>query len=438
MIDYECHKGGEEQKLGTGSSAKIVMRNKNLGLEEYRFLLKTMVHSGIGEETYIPRNIIEGREQDANLADAFAEMDGIIFDTLDKVFVKTGVSPSEIDIIITTISLFSPAPSLTARIINHYQMREDIKAFNLSGMGCSASVAAIDMVQHLFKSYKKAFAIVVSTESMGPDWYSGKEKSMMLSNILFRSGGCSMLLTNNRALKHRAILKLNCSVRTHLGSNDEAYRSCFQVEDKHGYRGFHLSRYLKKAAGEALTMNLRVLLPKALPLWEVLRRIIVSCYQNKVIKRPNSKAARHGINLKAGIDHFCIHPGGRAIIDKVGEGLGLIDYDVEPTRMALYRFGNTSAAGLWYVLGYMEAKKRLKKGDKILMISLGAGFECNNCVWEVMRDMGDANVWKDCIDHYPPNTLVNPFEQKFNWINDESVNFARLEDLLSAIRSSSI
>ncbi|CAK7323677.1 unnamed protein product [Dovyalis caffra] len=429
MISYECHKAKEDRKLDTGSCAQIVMRNKNLGIEEYRFLLRTMVSSGIGEETYCPKNVIEGREESATLMDAISEMDGIIFDTLDKLFDTTGVSPSEIDIIVSSVSLFSPAPSLTARVINRYKMREDIKAFNLSGMGCSASVVAIDLVRQLFKTYKNSLAIVVSTESMGPNWYSGKEKSMMLSNILFRTGGCSMLLTNNKALKHKALLELTCVVRTHIGSNDEAYGSCIQVEDDLGHKGFRLTKDLPKSGAKALTMNLRVLLPKVLPISEMFRYKI-SYYRNKIMKRPTPRAAGPGLDLKSGIDHFCVHPGGRAIIDEVGKSLALNDYDLEPARMALYRFGNTSSGGLWYVLGYMEAKKRLKKGDTILMISLGAGFKCNNCVWKVMKDLEDTNVWKDCIDHYPPNNLANPFSEKFDWINDESMNFARREDYL--------
>ncbi|KAG6751158.1 hypothetical protein POTOM_045677 [Populus tomentosa] len=433
MLRYECHKATEDQKLDTGSCAKIVTRNKNLGIEEYRFLLRTMVSSGIGEQTYCPKNVIEGREESATHVDAVSEMDGIIFHTLDKLFAKTGVSPSEIDIIVSSVSLFSPAPSLTARVINRYKMREGIKAFNLSGMGCSASVVAVDLVKQLFKTYKNSLAIVVSTESMGPNWYSGKDKSMMLSNILFRTGGCSMLLTNNRALKHKALLELTCSVRTHIGSNDEAYSSCIQVEDDLGHKGFRLTRDLPKAGAKALTMNLRVLLPKVLPLSELLRYKI-SYYRNKIMKRPTPKAAGPGLDLRSGIDHFCVHPGGRAIIDEVGKSLALNDYDLEPARMALYRFGNTSSGGLWYVLGYMEAKKRLKKGDKILMISLGAGFKCNNCVWKVMKDLEDTNVWQDCIDQYPPKALDNPFSEKFDWINDESMNFARVEDLLPQIQ----
>ncbi|BFG22563.1 hypothetical protein CerSpe_088370 [Prunus speciosa] len=169
MLAYECYKAPEDMKLHTDSCVKIVTRNKNLGLEEFRFLLKTVVNSGIGEQTYCPRNIIEGRN--STRADELCEMDGIIFDTLDKLFARpTSISPSQINILVVIVSLFSPAPSLTSRIINRYKMREDTKTFNLSGMGCSASLISIDVVQNLFKSYKNANALVVSTESIGPNW----------------------------------------------------------------------------------------------------------------------------------------------------------------------------------------------------------------------------------------------------------------------------
>lgn len=424
MLAYECYKAPEDRKLDTETSAKIVFRNKNLGIEEYKFLLHTIVSSGIGEGTYVPRNIISGQEDSSTLKVSITEMDDLIFDTLDKLFAKTGISPSEIDILVVNVSLFSPAPSLAARVVNRYKMRSNVKTFNLSGMGCSASVVSIDLVQHLFKSHKNAFAVVVSTESIGPNWYQGKEKSMMLSNCLFRSGGCSMLFTNNSALKRQAIFRLKHLVRTHLGSKDESYGCCTQTVDDLGYKGFLLTKSLKKSAAQALALNLRVLAPKMLPVSELIRYVYVSLREKKT-KSTSIQEMGAGLNLKTGVDHFCIHPGGRAIIDEVGKSLGLSNYDLEPTRMALHRFGNTSAGGLWYVLAYMEAKQRLKKGNKILMISLGAGFKCNNCVWEVMRDLEDVNVWKDSIDQYPPETTVNPFIEKYSWINEEYLSFVR-------------
>ncbi|KAF9670698.1 hypothetical protein SADUNF_Sadunf13G0095700 [Salix dunnii] len=429
LISYECHKAADDQILDPRACAKVISRNKSLGVEEYKFLLKTMVSSGIGEGTYAPKSILEGREESATIVDEISEMDDIIFDTLDKLFAKTGVSPSEIDIIVSSVSLFAPAPSLTSRVINRYKMREDTKAFNLSGMGCSASVVAVDLVKQLFQTYENSLAIVISTESMSPNWYPGKDKSMMLSNILFRIGGCSILLTNRRKWKNRALLELTCSVRTHIGSHDEAYYSCFQIEDDLGKKGFRLNKDLPKAGARALGINLQVLVPKVMP-FSVMLRYYIIYYGNKIMKRSSPKGAGPGLDLKAGIDHFCVHPGGRAIIDEVGQSLALSDYDLEPARMALFRFGNTSSGGLWYVLGYMEAKKRLKKGDKILMISLGAGFKCNNCVWKVMKDLDDTNVWKDCIDQYPPKTFPNTFSKILSRINDESLNFVSLEDYL--------
>ncbi|EEF35589.1 3-ketoacyl-CoA synthase 19 [Ricinus communis] len=401
MLAYECHKAPKDSILDAESCVKMVLRNKNLGPEEYRFLKKTIISSGIGNETYVPRNINEYREEKPSLEDALSEIDDIMFDTLDKLFARTGISPSEIDVLVVNVSLFSSAPSLTARAVNRYKMREDIKAFNLSGMGCSASLVAVDLVQQLFKSYKKKLAVIFSTESIGPNWYSGKEKSMLLSNCLFRSGGCSMLLTNDRALKHKSIFKLNHLVRTHIGANDEAYGCCIQGEDDLGHRGFLLTRSLTKAATKALSMNLRILVPQVLPVTELLRYIFMSLLQKRG-KNRNLEAVGAGLNLKNGVEHFCIHPGGKAVIDGIGKSLGLSEYDLEPARMALRRFGNTSAGGLWYVLGYMEAKKRLKKGDRIMMIGLGAGFKCNSCVWEVLKDLDNANVWKESINHYPP------------------------------------
>ncbi|WJX63405.1 3-ketoacyl-coa synthase [Trifolium repens] len=103
----------------------------------------------------------------------------------------------------------------------------------------------------------------------------------------------------------------------------------------------------------------------------------------------------------------------------VGNPGNLSEYDLQPARTTLHRFANTSASSLWYVLGYMGAKKRLKKGDRVFMISFGARFKCNSCLLEVMKDVnGYGNVWEDAIDDYPPKSLSNVFMEKYDWLNE--------------------
>ncbi|KAJ4775587.1 3-ketoacyl-CoA synthase [Rhynchospora pubera] len=420
LIDYVCFKPSPDRKISTLTCGKVIDRNKSLGLPEYKTLLKMIIRSGIGEETYSPRNILEGREESPTIDDAMLEMDEFFTTSVSDIFAKTNISPCDVDVLVVSISSFSPSPSLTSRIVRQHKMRDDVKTYNLSGMGCSASLIAIGMVKKIFKSGKKTIAMVVSSESIVPNWYCGTDKSMMLSNVLFRSGGSVMLFTNDPTMRTRAKMRLKCIVRTNIGCTDEGYNCVMQKEDGMGRVGFYLGPGLPKAAMRSFSKNFQQLMPKVLPYRELLLYMWRLAEQKVTKEKGNSFSAAAKINYKSGIDHFCLHAGGSTVIDAVANALGLSSYDVEPARMTLFRWGNTSTSSLWYVLGYMEAKKRLRKGNRVMMASFGAGFECNSCIWEVMRDLEDGDVWDDCIKDYPPENLVNPFMEKFGWVNDET------------------
>ena len=91
------------------------------------------------------------------------------------------------------------------------------------------------------------------------------------------------------------------------------------------------------------------------------------------------------IDFKKAFDHFCIHAGGRAVIDGIQTNLNLPDQLVNPSRETLRNYGNTSSSSIWYELAYIEANKEgqnpLKRGDRILQIAFGSGFKCNSAVW---------------------------------------------------------
>ena len=97
-------------------------------------------------------------------------------------------------------------------------MREDLAAYNLSGMGCSAGLVSLDLARNTLRTRRNATALVVSSESITPNWYSGVDKSMMLANCLFRCGGSAVLLTNDPALRGRAKMELSCLVRSNIAA----------------------------------------------------------------------------------------------------------------------------------------------------------------------------------------------------------------------------
>ncbi|KAL9679229.1 hypothetical protein QQ045_017085 [Rhodiola kirilowii] len=109
------------------------------------------VRSGLGDETYLLRGITSQPPR-LNMDKARAEAEAVMFGSLDNLFKKIGIKPSQIGVLIVNCSLFNPTPSLTSMIVNHYKIKPDIKSFNLGGMGCITGLISIDLVKNLLKA----------------------------------------------------------------------------------------------------------------------------------------------------------------------------------------------------------------------------------------------------------------------------------------------
>lgn len=335
------------------------------------------------------------------MEDAREESRMVLFSCLDGLFERTGVHPSDVDILIVNCaplslclsspprvsniwlsaagSLFNPTPSLSAMVVNKYKMRTNVRSFNLAGMGCSAGVIAVDLAKDLLQVHKNAIAVVCSFENITQNWYLGVEKSMLVTNTLFRMGGAAIMLSNRSSLASRAKYRLYATVRVHKGAKDEAYNAVYQLQDAKGITGVRLSpgKELMAVVGDALRSNLTTLGPMVLPYSEQIKFLV------NVAKRRylGLKIPPYVPDFRKAFDHFCIHAGGRAIIDGLQQNLQLDERHVEPSRATLYRYGNTSSSSIWYELAYIERKGIMKKGDRVWQIAVGSGFKCNSAVW---------------------------------------------------------
>ena len=189
----------------TDTVGRVVTRNKRLGVPENRFLLRVIVRSGIGEESYCPRSILEGREESPTHQDALDEMDAFFDEAIAELFARSGVAPRDVDVLVVNVSLLAPAPSLASRIVRRFGMREDVAEYNLSGMGCGAGLVALDLARNAMRARPAStLALVVSSESIAPSWYAGTDRSMMLGNCLLRSGGTSRRREHRQHLQQAA------------------------------------------------------------------------------------------------------------------------------------------------------------------------------------------------------------------------------------------
>lgn len=195
--------------------------------ESLAFQKRILMSSGIGDETYIPKAVVSSTTNTATMKEGRAEASTVMFGALDELFEKTGIRPKDIGILVVNCSIFNPTPSLSAMIINHYKMRGNILSYNLGGMGCSAGIIGVDLARDILQSNPNNYAVVVSTEMVGFNWYQGKERSMLIPNCFFRMGCSALLLSNRRFDYNRAKYRLEHIVRTHKGADDRSFRFGF-------------------------------------------------------------------------------------------------------------------------------------------------------------------------------------------------------------------
>lgn len=167
-----------------------------------------------------------------------------------------------------------------------------------------------------------------------------------------------------------------------------------------------MSKDLVEIGGEALKTNITTLGPLVLPFSEQLFFFATLVWRHLFggAGSPTSPKKLYIPDYKLAFEHFCVHAASKTVLDELQKNLELSGNNMEASRMTLHRFGNTSSSSIWYELAYLEAKERVKRGDRVWQISFGSGFKCNSVVWQAMRRVRKPtarNPWLDCIDRYP-------------------------------------
>nr|XP_034589668.1 3-ketoacyl-CoA synthase 5-like [Setaria viridis]TKW20853.1 hypothetical protein SEVIR_4G117200v2 [Setaria viridis] len=339
LLDYACFRHTFDCRTPMATFVEHAHQMASFDDKSIHFMKRMLENSGLGDQTYLPPNT-HYIPPTYTLSDARDEAEQVIFSSIDDLFAKTGISPMAIDILVTNCTVFNPVPSLVDIIVNKYKLR-----------GCSPGCTCTSGVYG---------------DGLIPVLHREEPCNVATKCPISHGWGCSAIVNNK--------------------------------EDDTGEIGVNLSKDLVAIAGETLQANITAIGSFVLPFSEQLL-FVLSLIARKLLNR---KTKPYVPDFRMAFEHFCIHAGGRAVIDAVQRSLCLSDEDVEPSRMTLHRFGNTSSSSVWYELGYIDAKSQMRKGDRVWMIGFGSGFKCNSVVWQCIQPASTLDgPWADCIHGYP-------------------------------------
>jgi len=300
------------------------------------FLDKTYRISGIGEEAPLLKLVIDKirRNPKPTLEDAREEVSYIAFQIIESILKKNNLLATDIDLLVTCSS-FSPIPTVSSLVVNHFKMKEDVITYNIGSMGCSSSLIGMEIAQNYLKLNSDKKALILNVDSTCDLWYSGNDFHLLLADVLFKTGGVVALLSDSKC---NAQFKFEHDiVRSHFGASDTAYKSIYQRNDNQGIAGVGINFNLTNIA-------------------------------SPFIKKHCEKVG--GRTWQA----IAIHTGGLSIIQEISKALSLTEEQSAFSLQSFQKYGNMSGASVWYTFDLIR-EGFLGQDEVIWLLSFGSGFK---------------------------------------------------------------
>jgi predicted naringenin-chalcone synthase len=237
---------------------------------------------------------------------------------------------------IVTVSctgFFAPGPDYF--LVRDLCLRPDVERFHLGFMGCYAAFPALRMAKAFCEANPDAVVLIVCLELCTLHLQLGGDPDRLLASSVFADGAGAALVSAKAPTGPAFELSALATTLTPVGEEDMAWTV--------GDEGFDI--VLSSYVPDILEANIEAALEPLL--------------------------ARYELDKDA-IEHWGIHPGGRAILDKVEKGLGLADDALAPSRRVLRDYGNMSSTTILFVL--KEMLTEASAGERVCAVAFGPGL----------------------------------------------------------------
>lgn len=260
------------------------------------------------------------------------------------------LSASDITHVVTVSCTGFSNPGIDYHIVNDLGLSHATQRYHVGFMGCYAAFPGLRMAREFCEANPEAVVLVMCLELCSLHLQLNDREDSMLANSLFSDGAAAVIVSAKDPQPGQS-----------------AYR----------FRTFHSALIPDGQAEMAWTIG------------DLGFDIALSSYVPKIIGanigaavQPLLAANRLGLGDVTG---WAVHPGGKSIIDRVVESLGLAEGQVAASRKVLSEYGNMSSATVLYVLREMLARAAAPVRENVCAMAFGPGLTVEMSMLEAHR-----------------------------------------------------
>lgn len=236
---------------------------------------------------------------------------------------------------VSCTGFYAPGPDFD--IIESLGLNPSVERYHLGFMGCYASIPALKMARQFCQADEKSTVLVVSVELCSIHFQANTQMDNLLSSTVFADGGAGVIISSKMPEKQSFRLDGFASSISKKGADDMAWSI--------GDTGFNmiLSNYIPDLLKEGMDDFLA----------DIMNQYTIP--QNE-------------------IELWAVHPGGKAILDKLESSTSIPKGTAGSSRKVLSKYGNMSSATILFVLKELLDQTSDKPENKTLAMSFGPGL----------------------------------------------------------------
>ncbi len=264
-------------------------------------------------------------------------------------------------ITVSCTGFVNPGPDF--RVITELGLPGTVQRYHLGFMGCYAALPALRLARQLCQADAEAVVMVLCLELCTLHLQVKPTADAILANALFADGGAGALVSARSPAPGRPALALDRfhSALAVEGEADMAWEI--------GEKGFNL--VLSSYVPDVIALNLE--------------------------ESVSALLGARGLD-PAAVRYWAVHPGGRAILDKIEGALGLDPGQIAASREVLRECGNMSSVTLLFVLERVLGEAT---GDpaEVAAMAFGPGLTIESGLFQVLparaqeSPVGAAAAW---------------------------------------------
>lgn len=239
------------------------------------------------------------------------------------------------------------APGLDLQIVELMDLPRTIFRTSLNFMGCYGAIHALKLADALCQSSPGAAVLIVCTELCTLHFQREHTTDNITSSLLFGDGSAAALIVGDASPAKGIRFSAFYSEIVAKGKKDMAWElssTGFQMT---------LSSYVPELIGE----DFAALVNRAL-----------------LNNHPSSSAFHNTPPNPAPVSHWCIHPGGRKILEAVQKSLQLDEGALHAGYDVLKEYGNMSSPTILFVLQRIMTGLDYSRPNKVFGAAFGPGL----------------------------------------------------------------